>query len=253
MPANKKKAALEGGKSATKKKAPKKPAKSRGAKKSGDKKAPKKQPAKKTAAAVKPKEKQQLKNPPSKTGVAAKKAVPKTNKKPKAKAKPKKKSTTFKPGNKMWNRRNRAGPLPKYDDPEVLWAAAVRYFEWALKNPVEENKIFCSFGDITLGTLKKTRALTNNGLCIELGISLNTWATYRESDLLKEVCSQIADIIYEQKFSGAAAGIFNSSIITRDLGLIDKREEVLIPKNKPGTLADFYASLDKDAEPEPAT
>lgn len=204
---SKKKAALEGG-AKTKSKAPVN-------KKSTAKKklSPNKAPAKK-------------KVPPAKT-----KAKPKS-KPNKAPAKKLKKHPPFKPGNKLWQRRDRCGPRPKYEDPEVLWLAAVGYFEWCLKNPIKVPKIFCSAGEICKGELLNPRPMTYQGLCSHIGICTNTWDSYKESDLLGEVCREVAAIVYEQKFSGAASGVFNSGIIQRDLGLADRKEiEDITPSN----------------------
>jgi hypothetical protein len=38
------------------------------------------------------------------------------------------------------------------------------------------------------------------------------------------VITRIKETIYEQKFTGAAAGFLNANIISRDLGLIDKKD-----------------------------
>ena len=38
------------------------------------------------------------------------------------------------------------------------------------------------------------------------------------------IITRIREIIYRQKFEGAAAGFLNSSIIARDLGLQDKQQ-----------------------------
>ena len=40
------------------------------------------------------------------------------------------------------------------------------------------------------------------------------------------ICTRIREIIYTQKFTGAASGFLNPQIIARDLGLADKSELV---------------------------
>ncbi len=42
-----------------------------------------------------------------------------------------------------------------------------------------------------------------------------------------KVITRIREIIYNQKFTGAAAGFLNPNIIARDLGLVDKAETAL--------------------------
>lgn len=39
-----------------------------------------------------------------------------------------------------------------------------------------------------------------------------------------DICTRVREIIYEQKFTGAAAGLLNPMIIARDLSLRDKSE-----------------------------
>ena len=51
-----------------------------------------------------------------------------------------------------------------------------------------------------------------------------TWQDYTEKDDFSAVTTRIEDIIYEQKFTGAAADLLNPNIIARDLGLADKKE-----------------------------
>jgi hypothetical protein len=62
-----------------------------------------------------------------------------------------------------------------------------------------------------------------------LDVSHNFWTEFKKR--LKEtdkdflvVTARIEQIIYTQKFEGAAVGIFNANIISRDLGLIDKSD-----------------------------
>ena len=38
------------------------------------------------------------------------------------------------------------------------------------------------------------------------------------------ITTRIRDIIYDQKFTGAAAGLLESNIIARELGLVDKKD-----------------------------
>jgi hypothetical protein len=44
----------------------------------------------------------------------------------------------------------------------------------------------------------------------------------KDSKDFMPIITRIKEIIYNQKFSGAAAGFFNANIIARDLGLSDK-------------------------------
>ena len=68
------------------------------------------------------------------------------------------------------------------------------------------------------------RAMTITGFCLFADISDTTWENYcKEKDFIA-VTKWIKDVIYSQKFEGAAAGLLNSNIIARDLGLKEKTE-----------------------------
>ena len=124
---------------------------------------------------------------------------------------------------KLWEAR-KVGHPQAFNSPIELWNKAVEYFEWCEVSKLECEKVFCSQGVITTANEPKTRAMTIQGLCLFLNISTKTYYNYKERDEYSEVVEAIADIIYEHKFTGAAAGIFSANIITRDLGLKDRQE-----------------------------
>lgn len=70
--------------------------------------------------------------------------------------------------------------------------------------------------------LPKMRAMTVSALCIFLDISPNTWLAHRTREGFLPICSRVDEIIWTQKFQGAAAGLLNPSIFARDLGLADR-------------------------------
>ena len=47
---------------------------------------------------------------------------------------------------------------------------------------------------------------------------------YKKRADFSGIITHIGNIMFSQKFIGASAGIFNSSIIAKELGLIDKKE-----------------------------
>lgn len=79
-------------------------------------------------------------------------------------------------------------------------------------------------GVATVSEVPKMRAMTIAGLCIFLDIDETTWRDYRSQDDFSTVITRVEQIIYQQKFSGAAADMLNPNIIARDLGLADKKE-----------------------------
>lgn len=57
-----------------------------------------------------------------------------------------------------------------------------------------------------------------------LGIDRDTWSNYKKRDDFFGVTTRAESIIYEQKFTGAAADMLNPNIIARDLGLADRKD-----------------------------
>lgn len=131
----------------------------------------------------------------------------------------------FLPGNRFWEARSSAGPNPKFKTPEQLWEACCEYFAWVEANPLFEVKAFAYQGVVTQEPVAKMRAMTLGGLCYFLRISDETWRNWRKdrADLLG-VMDEAERVIYEQKFTGAAADLLNPNIIARDLGLADRKE-----------------------------
>ena len=127
-------------------------------------------------------------------------------------------------GNKFWLQRSSHGRKPIFATPDDMWGAACEYFEWVSENPLEETKAFAYEGEVTLEDLPKMRAMTIQGLCFFLDISDETWATYSKNQDFIGICNDIKRVIFTQKFEGASAGLLNSSIIARELGLADKQD-----------------------------
>ena len=128
----------------------------------------------------------------------------------------------FQAGNKFWLARSSHGSNPIFKDAEQLRAACYEYFQWVEDNPLYEEKIFHSQGMITKDTIAKMRAMTIGGLRIFLGICEQTWVNYKNNPDFLGVVKEVEEIIYNQKFTGAAADLLNSNIIARELGLSDK-------------------------------
>lgn len=133
-------------------------------------------------------------------------------------------------GNKFWQNRSRHGREKLFATPELLLNAAEEYFAWCDENPWYKSEAIKSgdrCGDIVNIPLK--RPYTLSGLCVYLDVNETYFRTFRsqlppgEIDF-NSVISAIEQIIYTQKFEGAAVGAFNANIIARDLGLKEKSE-----------------------------
>lgn len=126
-------------------------------------------------------------------------------------------------GNQLWKLRQRHGRKRKYEDEDSLWLAGIAYFEWCEAHPLKEQKHLTDGGKLVRRTVKHLRPMTIQGLCAHLGISDETWNTYRRG-AYQEVCELVENIMYEQKLSGASAGLMSANLMARYLGLADKQD-----------------------------
>lgn len=127
-------------------------------------------------------------------------------------------------GKSYWTFREKHGRDPIFKSPDDLWKQCRAYFQWVEENPLKEEKVFHSQGEITRTEVSKMRAMTIEGMCLYLGIDVSTWHNYRNREDFFGVTTRAEAIIYAQKFEGASADLLNSNIIARDLGLKDRKE-----------------------------
>ena len=130
----------------------------------------------------------------------------------------------FQKGNQFWKQRSTHGRKPTFETPEALEAACYEYFQWIEDNPLRAAELVKYQGKSKVKMIPVMRAMTESGLCIYLDISSESWRNYKSNSDYVEVTSKVVDVIYNQKFAGAAAGLLNANIIARDLGLTDKQE-----------------------------
>ncbi len=128
-------------------------------------------------------------------------------------------------GNKFYLLVKKPTGRPNKYTPNRLWKKAFQYFAWIEKNPLMETK---AFSNGTTKKLPKMRAMSELAFCLFAGISRETFNKYKsgkeEWKDFSDISNAISDIIYSQKFEGAAANFLNHNIIARDLGLKDKTE-----------------------------
>ncbi len=127
--------------------------------------------------------------------------------------------------NTFWKARSKHGRDKIFKNPEILLESANEYFQWCLDNPLYETIIQSG----KKFTVPKMRAMTIEGLCIFLDIIPKTYYNYCDKKNISykdflHTTTHISNVLRTQKFEGAAAGLLNSNIIARDLGLSDKQE-----------------------------
>lgn len=134
-------------------------------------------------------------------------------------------------GNRFWELRSKHGRDKLFATPQLMWEAAVEYFKWCEDNPLIE--IDFRGKEVEQVELPKMRAFTIQGLCLYLDCNVQYFNDFQArikentSEIDKDftaVITRIRETIYNQKFTGAAAGFLNPNIIARDLGLTDKKD-----------------------------
>jgi hypothetical protein len=106
----------------------------------------------------------------------------------------------------------------------MLEASCYEYFEACDKQPLKKQNVFSNGRKMTTNLM---RAFTLKGLFIFLDINRKTWENYKANEDFIAIIERIEDIIYTQKFEGAAAGLLKENIIARELGLADKNNIAL--------------------------
>ena len=139
------------------------------------------------------------------------------------------------PGNQFWKARTKHGRDKLFASADLLWEACTEYFQWVEENPLWENKVTQYQGEVINMPVAKMRAMTISGLCLFLDITRETWGQWRKSKDFSDVVRRAEEVIYSQKFAGAAADLLNANIIARDLGLKDSSEHDL--KSSDGTMS----------------
>lgn len=131
-------------------------------------------------------------------------------------------------GNYYYKLRNKNGRDKQFKTPRALLKACNEYFEWVNENPLKELvlmkvKVSRDKEEIQKVEMPKMRPFTLEGLCNFIDLSVKGFKLYEGREEFIPVTTRVRQIIYNQKFEGAAANLLNGNIIARDLGLADKQ------------------------------
>ena len=118
----------------------------------------------------------------------------------------------------MWNKININ--KPDYLTAQSFWDKACEYFQWCDDNPIS---IEIFKGD-EIATISKRRIYNHNGLLAFMGLTKTEAEEYYLFADYRRVMEIINQVIYSDKFEGAAIGLYSANLIARDLGLSDKKE-----------------------------
>ncbi len=145
----------------------------------------------------------------------------------------------FVKGAPLWKQRAKVGRDMLFASPEVLWDACCEYFHWVDTNDLMAHEWKVVDKELKAVSVPRARPYTMGALCIFLDVNeayFRNWKYHNkeeeneseETRILREafstVITKVEAIVYQQKFEGAAAGYFKENLISRDLGLADKRE-----------------------------
>lgn len=136
----------------------------------------------------------------------------------------------------LWKISNPIGRPPAFKTAEELWQAACKYFDWCDNNPIIETDFKGKDADRV--EIPRMRAYTIRGLCVYLGCAERYLYDLEEAlkakkergvygeeeERFSQIIVHIRNIIYTQKFEGAAANQLNANIISRELGLAEKSD-----------------------------
>lgn len=125
-------------------------------------------------------------------------------------------------GNQFWRQRSKHGREKLFNDPELWYDACCEYFNWCDTNPLKSYEY--NGKDPVKCELEFMRAYTWNGLALYLDCDVKTLRNLETHKDFFPFFTRVANIIFSQKFEGAAAGLLKENIISRELGLIDKTE-----------------------------
>lgn len=113
----------------------------------------------------------------------------------------------------------------KYATAAELQAKCQEYFDWCEDNPITKHDVKVVSGQLKDVYIEKKRMTTIQGLCLHLGINRGTWNEWRAGTPdYSEVISWAEDYMDNLKISYAAADELNANIISRLLGLADKKD-----------------------------
>lgn len=137
-------------------------------------------------------------------------------------------------GNQLW-KLAKGGRRAIITDAAELWQKAVNYFEWCDVNPLLKEEAVKHQGEGTTMDLSLGRPYSMDALTIYAGVSPSYFrtrkgelgdkadlnkATADELDLLDTI-TLIESIVRNQRFEGAAVGIFKENLISRVDGYAD--------------------------------
>lgn len=165
--------------------------------------------------------------------------------------------------NEFWKMRATHGRPKIFETPEQLWQSACEYFEYM--DSKTWVKVDYKGKNIKRVEIPTVAPYSLKGFCLFVGANERFLANFEKrckqdkEDNNKDfiaVIQRIRDIIDVQQFEGATVGAFNANIISRKLGLIDRKDvttdneplNVTFSKMSNDDLARYHDILEEEEE-----
>jgi len=132
-------------------------------------------------------------------------------------------STTYRAGNiPIGLKAEDIGRPNKWPEPQDLLNDAIEYVNWCEQNTLTEIDFVGK--DAVEVEKPKMRVPTIEGFMTHSGTVSRVFREYALKPDFAPICEYIANSLFSIAFEGASAGLLNSQIIMRKLGLADKKE-----------------------------
>jgi hypothetical protein len=133
----------------------------------------------------------------------------------------------FPQGNQFWLRRGKHGRDRIVQDPKALIDTANEYFQYCVENPIQV--IDFKGSQVQEVDFRRPQVFEKSGLLVFLGV--NKWETITNlrtvSKDFSDAVDYIENVIFYQKYSNAVVGMYNATLIARDLKLADVTESTV--------------------------
>jgi hypothetical protein len=128
----------------------------------------------------------------------------------------------FQKGNSFWKERLKDGRYFKIKTKEKLLDLVTGYFEYCEQNPMPFDSYYTSKGELRVNY--KPRPFTKGGLALYCGYAgWDKFCNLKKEPDYAEIITYAEELIFEQKYTNAAIGVFKENLIARDLGIADKQ------------------------------
>ena len=125
---------------------------------------------------------------------------------------------------RFWKPRATRAGKARIEKAGHLWRAACRYFDWTENTPLTDLEAIKFQGEVKFVEVPKMRLMTIDGLLLFLGLDDEDWNSLKGNKEYSSTISRIEKVIKTQNLAGATVGIFNPTLVARELGFTEHHE-----------------------------